>query len=132
MPDGSHTLRGAHDVSFLRAALSVEVFNDTAVIASRGVGHSFPTGDGFRHLSVVVDGVIVARIGRIFSVATGKTVIVEDTSLRPGIPLRVNLPQGARSLTVRYHYTLDAGDEELARAADGAVVILKTINLDTR
>jgi hypothetical protein len=131
MPDGSHSLRGAHDVAFLRAALDVQVDDSTVVIASRRVGHSFPTGDGFRHLTVIVDGVTVARIGRIFSVTTGRTVVVEDTSLRPGIPLRVPLPQGSRSLSVRYHYTLDSGDRGLARGPNDSVVILKAINFDT-
>lgn len=116
MPGGRHLFRGAWDVELLKRSLRVDVENNALVLRSVGVGHHFPTGDLFRHLTVEVDVgrgfVDVFRIGRLFAGAgTGKHV-VEDTALQPGVPRRVVLPTTttAKKETakgrwrVRYHY----------------------------
>src|SRR5262249_22360572 len=74
MPRGRHVMSGAHDVELLRGALAVAVSDGALTLTSVGVGHSFPTGDVFRHLTVEVreDGSaagawqVVARLGRRF------------------------------------------------------------------
>lgn len=118
MPGGRHVFRGAYDPAFLRGALQVEDRGGRLVLRSVGVGHAFPTGDLFRHLTVEAkneDGwEVVEWIGRRFGVdvdpatfATRK-VVREDRSLQPGVPREVWV--GDRPWRVVYHYG-SAADE---------------------
>src|SRR4029453_10385548 len=116
MPQGRHVMSGAHDVALLRGALAVAVSNGALTITSVGVGHSFPTGDVFRHLTVEVreDGGapgawrVVARLGRPCDPRLdGEPLLARkveraDTSLRPGEARVVRLPAAAKSWRVRY------------------------------
>jgi hypothetical protein len=120
MPGGRHLFRGAWDRDLLRDSLVVDVDRGAdglaLVLRSRGVGHHFPTGDLFRHLTVEVsdvdragfddDGAFVAvfRVGRTFGGEGLDKRVVEDTSLVPGEPRRVPLPPSTRRWRVRYHY----------------------------
>jgi hypothetical protein len=125
LPGGDHRMRGAHDVELLRRSLAVTVATDGAgerlTLASVGVGHGFPTGDLFRHLTVEVRSLddareqawrVVDRMGRLFDTrldgATMRAYKVEtaDTALVPGVPRVVQLPASDRALAwrVRYHY----------------------------
>ena len=115
MPQGRHVMSGAHDVELLRGALAVAVSDGALTVTSVGVGHSFPTGDVFRHLTVEVreDGGapgawrVVARLGRRFDTRLdGETLLARkvetaDTSLRPGEARVVRLPAAAKSWRVR-------------------------------
>jgi hypothetical protein len=99
---------------------------------SRGVGHHFPTGDLFRHLTVEVsdvvrdgvddDGAFVAvfRVGRTFGGEGLDKRVVADTSLVPGVPRRVPLPSSTKRWRIRYHYA-EARHE---RAGVAAPVVL--------
>ena len=109
-------MSGAHDVELLRGALAVAVSDGALTLTSVGVGHSFPTGDVFRHLTVEVrdDGGapwrVVARLGRRFDTRLdaetqlARKVETADTSLRPGEARVVRLPPAAKIWRVRYHY----------------------------
>lgn len=116
MPGKAHTFRGAYDLDYLRGALSLRLESvggqDVAVLESRGVGHSFPTGDVFRHLRLWADGTPVARFGQSFSLSfsdEGQARLRRsgDTSLKPFEPVRVPLPPGTRRVRVTYHYARD-------------------------
>jgi len=140
MPQGRHVMSGAHDVELLRGALAVAVSDGTLTITSVGVGHSFPTGDVFRHLTVEVREVrevredggapgawrVVARLGRRFDTRLdGETqlarkVEMADTSLRPGEARVVRLPATAKSWRVRYHYGSER-DERRGLVPDSAL-----------
>jgi hypothetical protein len=113
MPDKAHTFRGAYDLEFLRGALSLRVEaadgRMVAVVESQGVGHAFPTGDVFRHLTLWADARPVARFGQRFALKATedgglRVRRVEDTALRPFEPVRVVLPAGTRRVRVTYHY----------------------------
>jgi len=115
MPQGRHVMSGAHDVELLRGALSVAVSDGALTVTSVGVGHSFPTGDVFRHITVEVredSGAwrVVARLGRRFDTRLdaetqlARKVETADTSLRPGEARVVRLPPAAKIWRVRYHY----------------------------
>ena len=120
MPGGRHLFRGAWDVELLKKSLRVDVDVDIGagaggvalVLRSVDVGHHFPTGDLFRHLTVeVCDGSCdvdggwreVFRIGRVFGGEGLDKRVVEDTSLVPGVARRVVVPARA-AWRVRYHY----------------------------
>ena len=114
MPGGVHSFRGAYDLEYLRGALSLRIESSrgqpVAVLESRGVGHAFPTGDVFRHLTVWADDTPVARLGQRFTLTaleSGRVFLKrsENSSLRPGEPTRVPLPAGTRRVRVTYHYT---------------------------
>ncbi|MEW5847891.1 MAG: multiheme c-type cytochrome [Myxococcota bacterium] len=129
MPGTSHAFRGAHDVALLRGALKVVLDGDTAVLSSQGVGHSFPTGDVFRHLTLWADDVELARFGRRFAVSVGEdgrghVELAADTSLQPGVPVRVKLPAGAHRLRVTYHYADDRHEQQGHLAREDLVVTL--------
>lgn len=119
MPQGRHVFRGAYDLPFLRGALHTEVVEGSLRLRSVGVGHAFPTGDLFRHLTVEVhDGdawQVVARLGRSFgTVIDPQTFVAQkrllaDTSLQPGEVRSV--PVGDRPWRVVYHYG-SAKDEQ--------------------
>ena len=134
MPQGRHVMSGAHDVDLLRGALAVAVSAGALTVTSVGVGHSFPTGDVFRHLTVEVreDGGapgawrVVARLGRRFDTRLdGETLLARkvetaDTSLRPGEGRVVRLPAAAKSWRVRYHYGSER-DERRGLVPDSAL-----------
>jgi hypothetical protein len=134
MPRGRHVMTGAHDVELLRGALAVAESNGALTVRSVGVGHSFPTGDVFRHLTVEVREVreessgwrVVARLGRRFDTRLdGETLLAHkvetgDTSLRPGEPRVVRLPSAAKSWRVRYHYGSER-DERRGLVPDSAL-----------
>ncbi len=108
MPQGRHLFRGAWDTALLERSLRVERQGHTLTLRSADVGHHFPTGDLFRHLSVDAlvddDFVFVAFVGRRFGGSGADKYVVEDTALRPGQPMVVTLPTGASAWRVRYHY----------------------------
>ena len=136
MPEGRHLFRGAWDHALLRDSLVVAVDRNAdgtaLVMHSRGVGHHFPTGDLFRHLTVEVsdvvrdgvddDGAFVAvfRVGRTFGGEGLDKRVVADTSLVPGVPRRVPLPSSTKRWRIRYHYA-EARHE---RAGVAAPVVL--------
>ncbi len=134
MPGGRHLFRGAWDVELLKKSLQVEVHEDVdssvvgarvLVLRSVDVGHHFPTGDLFRHLTVeVADGdgwLELLRIGRTFAGFGHDKHVVSDTSLVPGVPVRVALPRGATSAwRVRYHYA--EARHEAAGVVDAVVI----------
>ncbi len=107
MPGGSHAMRGAFDLPWLRASVKVEVTGNVAIVSSVGVGHRFPTGDVFRRLVLWADGVEVAQLTR-------------DTALEPGIPVRVALPKGTKRVRLTYH----CADDRSPLPRDDVVVSL--------
>ncbi len=135
MPDGRHVFRGAHDVTFLRSSVSVDVWRaDGAVVfclESVDVGHHLPTGDLFRHLTLEVrdaDGWhTIHRIGRLFALIldpeTGdiSKQLSADTSLRPGEPVEV-VTSPASAWRLRYHYA-SAEDEARGLLPRDALIV---------
>jgi hypothetical protein len=135
MPGGRHAMAGTRDVELLRRALAVTVTSGSAgttlTLASTGVGHRFPTGDLFRHLTVEVRVVadessedddawrVVDRVGRTFetrldaATLLARKVETTNTSLVPGAPRVVALPEGdrPRAWRVRYHYGSERDEE---------------------
>ncbi|MDX2013344.1 MAG: hypothetical protein SFW67_24320 [Myxococcaceae bacterium] len=110
MPNGSHRVRGGHDVEFVRGALTLDWRGDVATVTAHDVGHRVPTGDVFRHLVLWADDVPLARFG----VELGPGVdadghsgvqVTRDTRLVPEVPVRVVMPRGARSVRLTYHFT---------------------------
>lgn len=133
--DGNpHALRGTRDLGFLRGALKSSLTSGGLVLESVGVGHHFPTGDLFRHLSVEVLEAQgwrrVAFIGRQYESRPDKEtkettmVLVSDTSLVPGQPRRVSLPRGSRQYRVSYHYVSDEAEAKGQVAPEHARVLL--------
>lgn len=128
MPAGDHLVRGAHDRAFLRDSVSVHVqkMPDRArfTLRSVGVGHHWPTGDLFRHATLEVDEgdgyQVITRIGREFAVehdaahGTSHKRLVQDTSLRPGVPLTVDVELRPRGLAWRLRWH-DASEHDEAR-----------------
>jgi len=119
MPKGEHRFNGAHDRDLLRRSLDIQLQSEGATVvlqlSSVGVGHDFPTGDLFRHLTVEVrvgDGDFkkVAFLGKRYEFVQRKGEpgrrkrLVEDTSLKPFRAVRIALPTGTRVYRVRYHY----------------------------
>ena len=110
MPGGD-TFRGVYDLEGLRSSVVVEEAGGLLHIRSEGVGHHFPSGDLFRHLTVEARPddawVVLHTIGRQFEVqwedGSPHKRLVGDTSLRPGVPVTVELP-GDVPWRVRYHY----------------------------
>ena len=131
MPGGRHLFRGAWDHDLLRRSLQVTVTKaQVPELRSVDVGHHFPTGDLFRHLTVEVaandnDFVDVARIGRVFGGVGVAKHVVEDTSLVPSVPCVVSLPANRTRWRVRYHYA-EARHED-AGAVDAVVIAEGTI-----
>jgi Cytochrome c7 and related cytochrome c len=145
MPGGDHQMRGAHDVALLRRSLAVTALADGAgtrlTLASVGVGHGFPTGDLFRHLTVEVRSLadtreeawrVVDRMGRLFETrldgATMQAYKVEtaDTALVPGVPRVARLPasDGALAWRVRYHYGSERDEKRGFVSADALFATL--------
>ena len=131
MPGGRHLFRGAWDHDLLRRSLQVTVTTGRVLeLRSIDVGHHFPTGDLFRHLSVEVAGddgafVDVDRIGRVFGGVGVDKHVVEDTSLVPGVPRLVSVPPSSTRWRVRYHYAEarheDAGVVDAVVIAEGTI-----------
>ncbi|HEY6477107.1 MAG TPA: cytochrome c3 family protein [Polyangia bacterium] len=145
MPGGDHTMRGAHDVELLRRSLAVTASADARgarlTLASIGVGHRFPTGDLFRHLTVEVRAAgdagedawrVVDRMGRMFETrldgATMRAYKVEtaDTALAPGSPRVVALPPspGGLDWRVRYHHGSERDEKRGLVSADALFATL--------
>lgn len=103
MPDGSHALRGAFDLEWMRASIRLEVAAGFATIRPVGVGHRFPTGDVMRHLVLWADGVELARFGK-----QGHQRLAGDTSLEPDVEVRVRLPPHTSQVRLTYHRTEDS------------------------
>lgn len=109
------------------------------VLWSRGVGHHFPTGDLFRHLTVeVFDGKAwsrVAYLGRRYEArpdpATGRgsMTLVSATALLPGVPRKIALPVGARRYRVTYHYVSDLSERDGDVTPELAKVALREAEL---
>jgi hypothetical protein len=128
MPGGDHLMRGAHDIDLLKGALAVRAVRGRAgevtfTLASINVGHRFPTGDLFRHLTLeVLDGQVwrvIHRVGRLFetrldpSTLAVRKIEVANTTLAPG-EARVVVYQGRGgplSWRVRYHYGSERDEE---------------------
>jgi hypothetical protein len=110
MPGGRHLFRGASDHALLQRSLVVDVAGLVLTVRSRGVGHSFPSGDLFRHMTVEAldDGawVDVATFGRSFRVDGLVKSLDRDTSLQPDVPQSVSLPPSSSAWRIRYHYAL--------------------------
>jgi hypothetical protein len=113
MPGGSHAFRGSYDRDFLRGALSLRLEQArgglVAVLESRGVGHAFPTGDVFRHLTLWADDKPLARFGQTFEATAREAGGFQvrrtgNTALQPFEPTRVVLPAGTKRVRVTYHY----------------------------
>jgi hypothetical protein len=114
MPSGRHLWHGAHDEAQLRRSLEVTVIRSGGrcrfTLASTGVGHAFPTGDVFRHLTLTVDGRERARFGREFALAPTASgdvdrVLTSDSALRPFEPVVVDVPcQDRGQFRVDYHF----------------------------
>lgn len=110
MPEGRHLFRGAHYVEWLRQSVRVRAEGRSYTVESVGVGHSLPSGDLFRHMTLEVERAgewqVVDWIGRTFrTVREGgllTRVLDEDTSLKPGVPRTVRGPAGRWRLV--YHY----------------------------
>ena len=141
MPGKAHTFRGAYDLDYLRGALSLRLEpargRFVAVLESRGVGHSFPTGDVFRHLRLWADGRPVARFGQTFSLSFAEDGQAQlrrsgDTSLKPFVPVRVTLPANTRRVRVTYHYAEDEHPQADAPDAPGHVVELAAQDVPAR
>jgi len=138
MPGRSHALRGAYDREFLRGALSLRLEREAgklvAVVESRGVGHSFPTGDVFRHLSLWADDERVACFGQTFGLQTTPSGQLQlrrtgDTSLQPFAPARVVLPAGTRRVRVTYHYAEDRHERRGTVPRDELIVELASLDV---
>jgi D-alanyl-D-alanine dipeptidase len=145
MPGGDHAMHGAHDVELLRRAIDVAV--DVApsadgravtfALTSTGVGHRFPTGDLFRHLTLEVreaggEGAwrTVDRVGRSFETRMDSVTFAAhkietaNTTLVPGEPRLVTVDAGGAPLAwrLRYHYGSER-DELQARASYDLLVV---------
>ena len=152
MPGGRHLFRGAWDQDLLRRSLQVTVTRGPVLeLRSVDVGHHFPTGDLFRHLTVEAasntgndgndgnddgddgdDGAFVdiARIGRVFGGTGLDKHVVEDTSLIPGVPRSIHLPPGSRRWRVRYHYA--EARHEAAGVVAPVVIAAGTVDVGPR
>lgn len=113
MPEGRHVFRGSHDLEFLRNSLRVGMEKGAFVLESVGVGHHLPTGDLYRHLTLEVlekdTWKEIYSVGRLYDLAfeegVPSLVMTADTSLRPGVPVRVPYKNAERAQwRVRYHY----------------------------
>ena len=138
MPGKSHAFRGAYDRDFLRGALSLYLEREqgklVAVVGSRGVGHSFPTGDVFRHLRLWADDEPVARFGQTFGLQTTASGQLQlrrtgDTTLQPFEPARVVLPAGTRRVRVTYHYAEDRHERRGTVPRDELIIELAAVDV---
>ncbi len=110
MPNGSHRVRGGHDVDFVRSALKLEWREGSATVTAHDVGHRVPTGDVFRHLVLWADDVPLARFGLELGSAEDAAgnpgvQVTKDTRLVPDMPVRVTVPRATRVVRLTYHFT---------------------------
>lgn len=139
-----HMSAGRHDFvgtapAMLRDALTVTVEQVAGgaevVLASREVGHRYPTGDVFRHLTVwsVIDGrrQELLRLERRTDLVDGpdgaRQVIAWDTRLVPGEPRRLRLPAGTTAVVVTYHRADDRAEARGRVSYDELVDELVTV-----
>ncbi|AKJ05945.1 hypothetical protein ATI61_110309 [Archangium gephyra] len=141
MPGKSHAFRGAYDRDFLRGALSLRVERTrgqlVAVLESRDVGHAFPTGDVFRHLTLWADDKPVARLGQTFELTATEAGGLHvrrtgNTALQPLEPTRVVLPSGTRRVRVTYHYAEDRHERRGTVPRDQLVLELAAQDVPAR
>lgn len=157
MPEGSHDFKGAHNLDLLRSALKVDVQRMATskrsiqtinfTLSSVNVGHHFPTGDLFRHLTLEVYNdanpqksmQTLLRLGREYCLVEdqdGNTHkdLCKDTSLRPNVPVTAKLERDFSIVTkdkaadtfpnryrVRYHYALEIHEERATIPMDELV-----------
>lgn len=138
MTDGRHDFVGTAP-AMLRDALVVDVEQvdgrHEVVLASRGVGHRYPTGDVFRHLTVwsVFDGRRreLARLERRTALVDGpagpRQVIAHDTRLVPGERRRLRLPPKTTAVVVTYHRADDRAEARGRVSYDELVDELVTV-----
>lgn len=118
MPGGRHLFHGASDRERLAASVTLDARQDgdrlTFTVASRGVGHSLPSGDLFRHLSLEVERrgawEELATFGRSFELFDDPALggirkrLASDSSLQPGVPVTLSTPAaGVAAWRLRYH-----------------------------
>lgn len=124
MPAGDHSVRGAHDVDWLRQSVVVDVASTTYTVRLVGVGHALPSGDVFRHLTLEEDHdgawTTLATFGRSFVRVGDAKQLATDTSLRPG-PGTV-VPRGGGPWRLRYHYA-SALQEAARRLPEAELVV---------
>jgi hypothetical protein len=137
MPKASHRVRGAHDVDFLRAAVSVRVEKGTVIVETRDVGHKVPTGDVFRHLVLWADDTPLKTFG--LTLARGADaegrrglVVKEDSRLVPNQPVSVAVPLSASTLRLTYHYTAAFARPRVGLSREDEVVELHRVSLPDR
>ncbi|MCB9685470.1 MAG: hypothetical protein H6738_22585 [Alphaproteobacteria bacterium] len=133
LPAGRHLFRGAHDLDWLRSSVRVVREGHELVVSTVDVGHDLPSGDLFRALTLEVDAghgfVEVARFARSFGEAFDEAlggsvkVLTADTSLRPGVPRRVVVREGAR-WRLRYHFASELDEVRGRLPLDEIVVTL--------
>lgn len=127
MPNGAHIFRGAHNLDFLRASIRIKTSRNKdqikLVLYTEGLGHNFPTGDLFRHLTLEIkkgksDFHLLERIGRIFQTEwnekTGELTksLKSDNSLRPGeIRTYEFISKNPIQYRLIFHYTGEKDEE---------------------
>jgi hypothetical protein len=119
MPNGSHAFRGADDVDLLKRSLAARVVGGALVLSSTGVGHAFPTGDVFRHLTIEArTSTGVVEVARVAS----RPREGELGPLVPGEERVLELPRGAVEVVVAYH-AADDGAERRGRVSYDELVM---------
>ncbi len=133
MPEGRHDFDGT-SVAVLRQSLDVAFDGDgddvVVVVAAVDVGHLFPTGDVFRHLTLWAD--IAGQRRELFRFERRTAlvddhgrptqVIATDTRLVPGEPRRVAVPADATTVVVTYHRADDRAEARGRVSHDDLVV----------
>lgn len=126
MPEGKHLFQGAHTPEMLLGSITLVAKKRADgiefLITPKNVGHRFPTGDLFRHLTLEVakagkDFEAIKSIGRVYAVTvdnkTGEVrqFLKTDTSLGPFDSLRV-LYKGVGPIRYRlvYHFTSERNE----------------------
>jgi len=116
MPEGDHSMHGAHDRDRLTQSIVVTQAGSRLTLSTRDVGHAVPTGDLFRHLTVEARATgdptwtTLDTLGRTFAVDASTVPPTKrqtaDSRLHPGAPRVIELPErflGGR-WRLRYHY----------------------------
>ncbi|MEL6342890.1 MAG: hypothetical protein AAFV53_07135 [Myxococcota bacterium] len=130
MQDGGHRFPGAHDTEWLAESITVTLtrHHDRVrfIVETHDIGHAFPTGDLFRHLTVQIKTdeqpwLEVAWFGRRFvdDAASQTKRLVTDSRIFPGQPVWVDVPAAPLQWQLRYHYTQSEAPWVLLR--EGAV-----------
>ena len=141
MPEGRHDFHGANHRPLLAKSLHVDVHRNqdslTFTLRSVGVGHSFPTGDLFRHMTLEIregkDWKVIHSMGRIFQLQfdeedqmTHKR-LQSDTSLKPGAPQKIQIT-AAHPIEWRvvYHYASTKDEERAMVSFDQLIEVMTT------